>query len=94
MSKHEAGDLNRAQDFLTGVAQRLELDPAIVEETMHHLLGMTKHVAHDTIRPAAPLAAFLVGLAAGSAGESTAEGVHARIEKVEEAVKDFSHGQN
>lgn len=94
MSKHEPDDLKQAQEFLVSVAEKLDLDPAIVKETMPYLLGMTKHVAHDVVRPAAPLSAFLVGLAAGTAGATDAQGVRDRIEKVEEAMKEFSHGQS
>lgn len=94
MSKHEAGELDKARDFLEGVAERLDLDPAIVSETMPYLLGMTKHVAHNAIRPAAPLSAFLVGLAVGSAGDLSQDAVRARIETVEQVVKEFADGQN
>lgn len=92
MSKHQPDDLEQAREFLTEVAHRLEVDPDIVLGTMPHLLGMTKHVAHDAVRPAAPLAAFLVGLAAGR--DADAAGVLAQIEKVEATVKEFADGQN
>ncbi|MQA61347.1 MAG: molybdopterin-guanine dinucleotide biosynthesis protein MobA [Actinophytocola sp.] len=41
----------------------VELDVDVTE-----LLGMTKAVAHNVARPAAPLTAFLVGYAAAQAG--------------------------
>lgn len=44
----------------------LGLDPAAVDIT--ELLDLTRDVAHGVARPAAPLTAFLVGLAAGRAG--------------------------
>lgn len=94
MSKHEAGELDKARDFLQGVAKRLDLEPAIVSETMPYLLGMTKHVAHDAIRPAAPLSAFLVGLAVGSAGDLSQDAVRERIATVEQVVKEFADGQS
>ncbi|MGD9528350.1 DUF6457 domain-containing protein [Pseudonocardia sp.] len=36
------------------------------------VLDMTKDVAHEVARPAAPVTAFLVGLAAGGAGGAAA----------------------
>ncbi len=45
------------------------------------LLDFTREVAHGVARPAAPLTAFLVGLAAGQAGGS-AEDVKAAISRL------------
>lgn len=92
--QHEPDDLHRARKFLTSVAEKLELDPSIMEEAMPYLLGMTKHVAHDAVRPAAPLSAFLVGLATGKAGTVDLESVRTHIEKVEEVVRESSLGQS
>ncbi|WP_237202992.1 DUF6457 domain-containing protein [Rothia endophytica] len=102
MSERNPQDLVLAREFVQEVAQRLDLDPQVIQQTLPHLLGLTKHVAHGVVRPAAPLAAFLVGLAAGQnsslAGsevdtEQLAAGVLAHIAAVEELVKEHKNGQ-
>lgn len=102
MSERNPQDLVLAREFVQEVAQRLDLDPQVIQQTLPHLLGLTKHVAHGVVRPAAPLAAFLVGLAAGQnsspAGseadaEELAAGVLAHIAAVEELVKEHKNGQ-
>lgn len=93
MTDKKPDDLARAQEFLALVAQQLKLSESLIEQTMPYLLGMTKHVAHDAVRPAAPLAAFLVGVAVASRGEVTTESVRARIAEVEEAIKEYANGQ-
>lgn len=85
MSKHQPDDLEKAREFLAAVSEEFGLDPAIIESATPHLLGLTKHVAHDVVRPAAPLAAFLVGLA--SAG-GRIEDVQGNIARVEELIKE------
>ena len=93
MSEKKPDDLRRAQEFLTLVAENLEISPSVIEQNMPYLLGMTKHVAHDAVRPAAPLAAFLVGLAVGRSGEAAPDEVRARIALVERAIEEFGDGQ-
>lgn len=65
---------------------------------MSYLLGMTKYVAHDAVRPAAPLAAFLVGYATAiaqgeQAGSSDLATVHSKIASVEKVVQEWRDGQ-
>ncbi len=77
MSAKKSGqDLSEAKAWLGQVSAELGLDPAIIEELLHDLLDLTRDVAHGPSRPAAPLTAFLVGLASGRAlaADSTAEG--------------------
>lgn len=64
MAEKNSQDLEIARDFLHRVSVQLDLDPTIIAELTPHLLGLTKRVAHGVVRPAAPLAAFLVGYAA------------------------------
>jgi hypothetical protein len=58
--------LNKLDDWVARAGDALGLDPASVDVT--ELLDLTRDVAHGVARPAAPLTAFLVGLAAGRAG--------------------------
>ncbi|WP_185173932.1 DUF6457 domain-containing protein [Rothia nasimurium] len=101
MSQRDPRDLEVARDFLAGLATHLNLDPALMEQAMPHLLGMTKHVAHGVVRPAAPLAAFLVGYAAaqaesqadaGQAGERVRSAL-AQVETLIDEYKERADGQ-
>lgn len=85
MSKHQPEDLENARTFLAEVSQELSIDPQVIEKAMPHLLGLTKHVAHDVVRPAAPLAAFLVGIASANGDEET---VRANIDRIEALIKE------
>lgn len=58
--------MNVLDEWLRTVSQALGVDPGDVDRDL--ILDMTKEVAHNVARPAAPLTAFLVGLAAGRAG--------------------------
>jgi len=58
--------VNVLDEFLRTTCTALGLDPAAVDRDL--ILDLTKDVAHNVARPAAPLSAFLVGLAAGRAG--------------------------
>ncbi|WP_326503674.1 DUF6457 domain-containing protein [Rothia nasimurium] len=94
MSQRDPRDLEVARDFLAELATRLNLDPALMEQTMPHLLGMTKHVAHGVVRPAAPLAAFLVGYAAAQAENQadagqTGERVRSALAQVETLIDEY-----
>lgn len=62
--------MNVLDEWMRTVSQALGLDPADVDRDL--ILDMTKQVAHNVARPAAPLTAFLVGLAAGRAGGGAA----------------------
>lgn len=64
-AKKSAQDLTEAQAWLGQVSAELGLDPEIIDELLHDLLDLTRDVAHGPSRPAAPLTAFLVGLASG-----------------------------
>lgn len=70
MIEKNSRDLEVARDFLRRVSIQLDLDPALIDELSPHMLGLTKRVAHEVVRPAAPLAAFLVGCSVAQAGDS------------------------
>jgi Domain of unknown function (DUF6457) len=60
------------QRWTEAACAELGLDPAAVDERL--ILDLTRVVAHQVDRPAAPLTAFLAGLAAGR-GEPLAAAV-------------------
>lgn len=59
--------LRDAHHWLAAVSTELEQDPAVISSLMTELLDLTRDIAHGPSRPAAPLTAFLVGLASGAA---------------------------
>lgn len=61
--------MNTLEEWTAAVCAELGLDPAIDRRL---LLDMTRDVAHGVDRPAAPLTAYLVGLAAGRSGDPEA----------------------
>jgi hypothetical protein len=60
-------------DWMSAVADELGLDAAAASDaTMQLVLDVTAEVAHGVARPAAPVTAFLIGLAAGRDPDSLA----------------------
>jgi hypothetical protein len=53
-------------EWLIEAADELGLDPGEVD--IDAVLDLTRDIAHDVARPAAPLTAFLLGLALGRGG--------------------------
>ncbi|HEX6246818.1 MAG TPA: DUF6457 domain-containing protein [Nocardioidaceae bacterium] len=58
-------------DWIDEVCDVLELEDAEIDEGL--ILDLARDAAHEVERPAAPITTFLVGLAAGRRGASTAE---------------------
>jgi len=56
--------VNVLQEWTALVCKELGIDPARVDRDA--ILDLTKDVAHGVARPAAPLTAYLVGLAQGA----------------------------
>jgi Domain of unknown function (DUF6457) len=50
-------------EFIGAACAELGLDPAEVNRDV--ILDLARDVAHNTVRPAAPLSTFLLGLAVG-----------------------------
>jgi hypothetical protein len=67
--------MNTLQEWTAAVCADLGLDPAAVDSPA--VLDLTRDVAHGVARPAAPLTAYLVGVAVGQ-GQSLS-GAVARI---------------
>jgi Domain of unknown function (DUF6457) len=66
-------------EWVSEAGAALGLDPSAVDLTL--LLDLARDVAHGVARPAAPMTAFLVGLAAGGNGGDAAA-VRAAVETV------------
>lgn len=74
--------MSTLEEWMALVADELGLGREVVARDMRDLLlDLTRDVAHNVARPAAPLTAFLVGLAAGRDGGG-AEQVRAAAERV------------
>ena len=58
--------MNVLDAWLVDAADALGIDRGAIQRDL--LLDLTRDVAHGVARPAAPLTAFLLGLAAGKAG--------------------------
>lgn len=58
-------DLSSAHQWLAQVAALLDLPEDVQKSSVKPILDLTREVAHNRSRPAAPVTAFLVGLAAG-----------------------------
>lgn len=83
--------LNVLAEWIELVCRELGVDPAEVDRDA--LLDLTKEVAHGVARPAAPLTAYVLGLAQG-AGSAPSEAV-ARLTALArdwESAKDAKEG--
>ena len=58
--------MDELSDFASALAEALELED--VEVDVARVLSLASDAAHACVRPAAPLATFLAGLAAGQSG--------------------------
>lgn len=86
MAQKNPQDLKIARDFLQQASIQLDLDPLLIDELTPHLLGLTKRIAHGVVRPAAPLAAFLVGYAAATQAGSEADAPISSADAVAQAL--------
>ena len=55
--------MNRLDDWVAAACAELALDPAEVDTKV--VLDVARDVAHGVLRPAAPITAYLLGLAVG-----------------------------
>ena len=67
--KDNPDEMHRASQWLKEVCDILDLPVDIQRESIKGVLEVTSAVAHNRSRPAAPVTAFLIGLAAGAAAE-------------------------
>ncbi|OLT56215.1 hypothetical protein BJF89_12440 [Corynebacterium sp. CNJ-954] len=73
-AKGSPEEMLSAHAWLDQVASELGLPEEVVRTNIKGILDLTSAVAHNRSRPAAPVTAFLVGLAAGHAASGSAEG--------------------
>ena len=77
--------MSTLEDWTDAVVSALDLDPNDVDRDL--VLDLARDVAHGVARPAAPLTAFLVGLAAGRSGTSPRE-VAAKVSELAASCDD------
>ncbi|MCW3159010.1 DUF6457 domain-containing protein [Micropruina sonneratiae] len=65
MPAHDPELMQRMRDWLAAASEAAGIEPALIDTLEQPLLRLTAKVAHGAARPAAPLTAFLVGVAAG-----------------------------
>ncbi len=74
--------VNTLQEWVDVVCRELDIADVVRPAAMQsRVLDMARDVAHDVARPAAPLTAYLLGLAAGRSSdpEATADELAERI---------------
>lgn len=77
-------------EWLDAVSAELGVDSALTRSLVGDVLDLTAAVAHNgPARPAAPLTAFVVGLAAGKQADSDADQVRGMIARVTELLSRY-----
>lgn len=79
MPKDDPKQMQSAHEWLDTASAELGLDEALIRRLAGPLLELTREVAHNRSRPAAPLTAFLVGLSVS--GQRSGDEVVADVEK-------------
>lgn len=65
--------MNTLEEWVGAVCRELDIADLVVPAAMQpRVLDLARDVAHDVARPAAPLTAYLLGLAAGRHGDPEA----------------------
>lgn len=62
--------MNDVNNWTTAACRALDLDPATVDTGM--VLDLARDVAHHVLRPAAPVTAYLLGVAVGQGADPAA----------------------
>lgn len=78
--------MNPLDAWLAEAGDALGVDSGAMQRDL--LLDLTRDVAHGVARPAAPLTAFLVGLAAGKSGGS-ADDVKAAVSRLAAVLENY-----
>lgn len=65
--------MNTLEEWVGAVCRELDIADAVEQPAMQsRVLDISRDVAHDVARPAAPLTAYLLGLAAGRSSDPEA----------------------
>lgn len=65
--------MNTLEEWVGAVCRELDIADAVQQSAMQpRVLDISRDVAHDVARPAAPLTAYLIGLAAGRCADPEA----------------------
>lgn len=72
----EAEKMHRMYEWLVQVCSELGLEPKLLDAVVPHLLDLTRDVAHGPSKPAAPMTAFLIGVAAA---QGSPDGLEQRV---------------
>jgi hypothetical protein len=95
--------VNTLQEWVNLVCRELNITDAVSPAAMQsRVLDLSRDVAHEVARPAAPLTAYLLGLAAGRSSdpEATAEEFAQRLSQLaqrwasEQRPKSSGHRKN
>lgn len=91
--KDSPEEAQKASEWLAEVCRLLEIPEDVQRANVKGVLDLTSAVAHNKSRPAAPVTAFVVGLAAGAAagregGSSVlfSDAISSRLQLIAEAA--------
>lgn len=87
MSGDETEKMAVMNAWLDDVCAELGVERSVLDANTAALLQLIRGVAHGPSRPGAPMTAFLVGLAAGSAGTGPGEQAEAVAQRVAAVVR-------
>lgn len=84
-------ETNVTRAWLTQVCREFDLNTELIDAVVPHLLDLTRDIAHGASRPAAPMTAFLVGMAAArTKNADLATTIHEQAGQLQEILKDES----
>ncbi|WP_018297761.1 DUF6457 domain-containing protein [Corynebacterium lubricantis] len=94
MAKDSPEEIKSAHDWLNKASASLDVSPDVTRALVGDLLDLTRNVAHGPSRAAAPVTAFLVGLASGRADmtdEQLVAQVRANIAHINSILEEYSN---
>ena len=89
--------MHRMYEWLGTVCEEFDIDKELLHAVVPQLLDLTRDVAHGPARPAAPMTAFLLGVAATRqtlAGETDAGSAGETAELARHVLAGSHHLQN
>lgn len=88
---HARKEGQMSADWVTAIAQKFQIDESILDS--EEILNLTREVAHNIERKAAPLTTFLLGVLAGRENLSKAE-ISKKISEIEKIINDLKKDAN